>query len=889
MSDMKNNNNKIRRKKVSNSKQSPENNSKSSQRHSNSNKNRKYIKVISIVFLVLMVLGSSVATAVTFAALRDVEPITKNMILKKLETTSYILDSNGEVRKEIRLGEKKEVVDLDKIPKDLQNAVVSIEDERFFEHKGVDWKGLIRSTLITIFTDTTQGGSTLNMQLSKNLLTSTDQSVIRKIKDMYYALEIDKVMKKEEILSTYLNDMSIGRGTKGVQAGAKTFFGKEVSELTLAESAMLAGSTKNPSRYAPYLMDKLNGTETKEDLVDKIGVYTKTDGFDPATDVEKNMFPKLRDWGLIDSKEYNELQSGTKVVRKAVHSPHAKKRQELVLFKMKELGYITEQEYSEARSAQIEIKVPEDNSGEISSYMFDQVISDVKDALELEGYEEEEALNLIYNSGIKIYSTLDYDMQKELEKEFENNSNFPGTYTNKLGVIQPQGAMVIMDHRTGEIRALIGGRQTTGSKLFNRATNPRSPGSSIKPIAVYTPAIDNGMTQADVMSNSTTGYKFQPNQKWDPRNSHSMSSQMTLREAIAESSNKIAVKTGETLGSTYGEAVEVMIDYLRNFGVTSLKENIGKTDTNFSSLTLGGMAVGISPLEMTAAYGALANGGTYVEPITFTKVETSDGQILIQNEPEKHKVVDPGVAYVVTDMMTEVVKSGTGRRAKLSHGMPVAGKTGTTNGNKDAWFVGYTPYYVAATWMGDDQNESLKSGSSMAAGLWKKVMEDVHKNLEASDFKRPSNITFAKINKNDGGLSVNGYNAVNAAFIKGTVPKRASTAIDPDKMLDPSYPLDPLTGWPYDPETGLPLPKDPVTGKPIYPKKPDDNDPTDPNGQDPGTTDPGTEKPGTTDPGTENPGTTDPGTEKPGTTNPGDQKPGGGKKPGGDTTPAPTQ
>ena len=879
MSDMKNNNNKIRRKKVSNSKQSPENSSNSYQRRSSSNK--KYIKVISIVFLSLLVLGSSVATAVTFAALRDVEPITKKLILDRLETTSYILDSNGEKRKEIRQGEKKETVPLDKIPKDLQNAVVSIEDERFFEHKGVDWKGLIRSTLITIFTDTTQGGSTLNMQLSKNLLTSTEQSLIRKIKDMYYALEIDKAMSKEDILNAYLNDMSVGRGTKGVQAGAKTFFGKDVSELTLAESAMLAGSTKNPSRYAPYLMDKLNGTETKEDLVDKIGVYTKTDGFDPATDVEKSMFPKLRNWGLITSKQYSELQSGTKVVRKAVQSSAAKTRQELVLYKMKELGYITEQEYSEAKAAPIEIKVSKDNANNDTSYIYDLVVEDVEKKLIEEGYEEEEALNLIYGGGIKIYSTMDYDMQKELETEFENNSNFPGTKTNAEGIIQPQGAMVIMDYHTGEVRALIGGRQSTGSKLFNRATNPRQPGSSIKPLSVYTAAIDNGMTQADVISNTLGGYKFNHG-KWNPKNSHSMPSQSTLREALAESSNTGTIKIGEKLGSTYGEAVDVMKDYLKNFGVTTLKENGKYTDNTFSALTLGGMSVGISPLEMTAAYGALANGGTYVEPITFTKVETSDGQILIQNEPEKHKVVDPEVAYIVTDMMTEVVKSGTGGRARLSNGMPVAGKTGTTTDNKDAWFVGYTPHYVAATWIGDDKNKSLSHGSSMAAGLWKKVMDDVHKNLEASDFRRPSNIEFAKINLIDGGLSTNGYKSANAAFIKGTVPSRASTAKDPDEETNPNYPLDPITGWPYDPATGLPLPADPVTGKPVYPStKPGTTDPntkpgtTDP-GTKPGTTDPGT-KPGTTDPGTTDPGTTDPGTGQPGTT-PGTDT--GTKKPG---------
>ncbi|EPZ60989.1 penicillin binding transpeptidase domain protein [[Clostridium] sordellii ATCC 9714] len=260
-----------------------------------------------------------------------------------------------------------------------------------------------------------------------------------------------------------------------------------------------------------------------------------------------------------------------------------------------------------------------------------------------------------------------------------------------------------------------------------------------------------------------------------------------MRQALAKSSNTIAVKVAETLGDSYDDCVDTMLDYLKNFGLSDLKDGPGGEDRKFSALTLGGMTKGVSPLDMAAAYGTLANGGVYVEPITFTTIESSDGQVLVQNTPEEHKVVDAQVAYVVTDMMKSVITEGTGKSASIGS-MPVAGKTGTTNEDKDAWFVGYTPYYVGSTYIGDDYRSNpdtkasiprrgVAGGSSTSAKLWANVMSKVHDGLKPTEFKKPSSIEFFNINLFTGDVVGKGaYNSAIAAFIKGHTP--SGSAID---------------------------------------------------------------------------------------------------------------
>lgn len=783
------NKNKIRRRQVSSSNNKPSTTTnRTSQsignRKSNKKDKFKFLRVAGILILVLMVLGVAGGTGLIFASLRDVQPVTKSLLDEKTYQTTKIYYANGDLLSNAPSVNKKEPISIDEMPQNLINAIVAIEDERFYEHGGVDIKGLFRSVVKTL-TGNKQGGSTIPMQVSKMLLTTDKQTITRKIKDIYYAYEMSKTLTKNEILEVYLNNFFVGKGMAGVKSGAYGYFGKsDPQKLTLAECALLAGSTKNPSKYSAYKTAKLDGSETKDQLENRLLFFINTsdDNLDDPTQVELDMVEKINDWGLIpDTDTYKQLKEGTMVVRKAENNPDAESRRNVVLAKMLELGYITESEYEEAKNEEINIKLPEDEDTVVSS-VEDLIEYEVIDALVAQGNTRDEAYNMFYNGGLQIHTTIDPSMQDTLEAEYENDSNFPN-HSTADGSIQPQSSMVILDYRTGQIKALVGGRHITGRKTLNRATTPQQPGSTIKPLSVYTPAIDTlKITQSNTFSDTRGGYKFSENNKWNPSTTTAGSGSMSLRKALAYSSNTIAIKTAETLGSTYEDCIDIMIDYLKNFGISTLQAD--DHDRSFASLTLGGMSKGVSPLEMASAYGTLANGGVYIEPTIFTTITSYDGQLIVKNTPEEHKVVDSEVAYVVTDMLQAVVKEGTGGKARLSNNMPVAGKTGTTNKSLDVWFVGYTPYYVGATYIGDDAGrkdsnnntiprQSISGGSSSAAKLWATVMNKVHKNLVATDFKVPDNVYFTKINLIDGGKSASGSNA---AFINGTAPSRYTSA-----------------------------------------------------------------------------------------------------------------
>ncbi len=793
------NRNKIRRKKVSSSsnqtspKTSRPSSKKSLPKTSKKKDKFKFFRVSGIVMLVLLVVASAVGTGLVFSSLRDVKPVTEALLNEKTYQTTKILYSSGDLLSNAPSVNKKEPISIKKMPDSIKKAIVAIEDERFYEHNGVDIKGLIRSVVKTL-TGTKQGGSTIPMQVSKMLLTSNVQSIPRKIQDIYYAYEMSKTLTKDQILEAYLNNFFVGKGLAGVQAGAKGYFDKDAEELTLAQSALLAGATKYPVKYAAYKSAKLDGNETKEDVENKLLFFINTsdDLLDDPTTVELEMVDKLKNWGLLPKDDndntYKQLKAGTMVVRKAINNPDAKKRQEVVLRKMLDLGYITQEEHDKAVAEEIKIKLPKSQE-KVSSSVEDLIESQVIDALMDRGNTRDEAYNMFYSGGLRITTTIDPNIQSSLEETYEDNSNFPGNRKGANGMPQPQSAMVILDYRTGHIKALVGGRHITGRKGTNRAIEPRQPGSTIKPLSVYTPVIDTlKQTQSTSYSDAKGGYQFKDNNEWNPNTTTKGRGSMSLRLALAKSSNTIAVKAAETLGSSYEEAVDVMIDYLKNFGISTIVDsntaNRGNNDRRFPALTLGGLTKGVSPLEMAAAYGTLANGGTYVEPILFTTITTYDNQLLVKNTPDENKVVAPEVAYVLTDMLRAVITEGIGGAAKLSNGMPVAGKTGTTNNSLDAWFVGYTPYYVGATYIGDDGGIDPDTGktivrqkvpgtSGSTARLWATVMNKVHKNLDKIEFKKPDNIYFTKINLYDGGKSSFGSSA---AFIKGTYPSKGYTS-----------------------------------------------------------------------------------------------------------------
>lgn len=756
------------------------------------------VKLFGMTCLVLFVVLGAATGGLVFSSLRDVKPVTLADLNKRTYVTTTLLYSNGEKMSTAPSVNKKTPVPLSQMSPYLKEAIVSIEDERFYQHGGVDPKGLVRSVVMRLF-GKRQGGSTITMQVSKMLLTSTEQTMSRKIKDMYYAIEMDKKLKKDDILELYLNNFFVGKGLAGAEAGARGYFDKSAKDLTLAESALLAGSTKNPSKYSAYKSAKLDGTETKEDLDHRILTFVNTedDDFDEPTEAELKMIDKLYEWGLINEGTYKQAKTASIVIRKAVNNPDAKERQETVLAKMKELGYITQKEYTEALAEEIVIKLPEE-SNKVSNSVEDLIESKVISALIDQGNTREEAENMYYNGGLIINTTIDPKIQEAIEAEYKNTNNFPGNIVGPDGVLQPQSATVIIDYRNGQIKGLVGGRNISGRKTLNRATTPRQPGSTIKPLAIYTPAIDTmSITQATAFSDARGGYRFEENRKWNPKTTTAGTGSMSLRLGLAKSSNTVAVKVAELLGDSYDDCVDVMIDYLKNFGITSLADNKATTDSNntdrrFPALTLGGLTYGISPLEMATAYGALANGGQYIEPTIFTSIESFDHQSIVDSNPEKKRVVDPQVAYVMTDMLKAVINEGTAKKAALPNGMPTAGKTGTTNSSKEAWFVGYTPYYVGATYIADDagvrdaegkivKTRNIGGGSTSSVLLWQKIMTKIHRNLEKKDFDKPEGIYFTKINLQDGGASSSGSNA---AFIDGTSATRVTTAPSTEKKED---------------------------------------------------------------------------------------------------------
>ncbi len=884
------NKNKIRRKTVSssNNKANPSSNKTSSSRSKKKKDKFKTLRVAGILILVLLVVASAAGTGIVFASLKNVQPVTKALLDEKTYQTTKIYYSNGKLLSNAPSVNKKEPIAIEDMPDYIKKAIVAIEDERFYEHNGVDIKGLLRSVVKTL-SGKKQGGSTIPMQVSKMLLTSHTQSIPRKIQDIYYAYEMSKTLSKDEILEAYLNNFFVGKGLAGVQAGARGYFDKDATKseadggLTLAECALLAGATKFPEKYSAYKPAKLDGNETKEDVENRLLFYVNTadDNLDDPTEVELRKIDDLKSWDLISNDMYNQLKAGSMVVRKAANNPDAKKRQEVVLKKMLDLGVITQAEHDKAVAEEIKIKLPK-SAEKVSSSVEDLIEYDVIDALIDQGNTREEAYNLFYNGGLQINTTIDPNMQDSLEEVYDNDANFPASRNNGSdgreeaynlfyngglqinttidpnmqdsleevydndanfpasrnngsdGIIQPQSAMVILDYRTGNIKALIGGRHIKGRKGTNRATEPRQPGSTIKPLSIYTPVIDTlEQTQADAYSDAKGGYQFRENNKWNPNTTTKGSGSMSLRLALAKSSNTIAVKAAETLGSTYEESIDIMIDYLKEFGITTVVDSIdimidylkefgittvvdtntadqGNNDRTYPALTLGGMTTGISPLEMAAAYGTLANAGTYIEPTIFTTITSYDGQLIVKNTPEEHKVVAPEVAYVLTDMLQAVVTEGTGGSARLTGnagGMKVAGKTGTTNAGLDAWFVGYTPYYVGATYLGDDGGrknpetgktivrQKVPGTSGSAAKLWSKVMSKVHGNLDKIEFKKPENIYFTKINLYDGGKSSSGSNA---AFVSGTYPRKGYTSYSnnpaPSKKEEEEKPATPDAG-----------------------------------------------------------------------------------------------
>lgn len=561
-------------------------------------------------------------------------------------------------------------VSSSRIPEHLKNAFVAIEDERFYSHSGIDVKRFVGAAMqyITNKGDSSYGGSTITQQLIKNITSDDDYSIKRKIQEAYRALNLEKELSKDEILEYYLNTIYLSQQCNGVGSAAQTYFGKDVSELTLAECATIAGITKYPTKYDPFVNPENN-----------------------------------------------------------------KERQEVILRKMKNLGFITKKEYENAIKEKLAFRDRSSaNQKKYQSYYTDAVIEQViADLVAEHEYTKDYASRLLYNGGLKIYISMDSEIQEIVDSVYSDPNAFP----KSSGKVQPQSSMVIMDPYTGLVKALSGGRgQKTGNRTLNRATQTlRQPGSTIKPLSVYAPAIEYGLvTPSSIVNDSPITYPEYNN--WAPQNDGGgYKGRITIASALAGSRNIPATKICKYLTE------EASFDFVKNnFHISTVvdSEKRGKktfSDKGLSAIALGGLTDGVSVLDMCAAYCAFPNSGKYIKPSFYTKVVDSKGEIILEHKSMEQIAMSETTAKTMVSMMTNVITGGTGKEARLS-GMRAAGKTGTTQNKHDRWFVGFTPYYVGAVWFGYDEPAALNFSGNPAARAWKQVMSKVHENLSDREF-----------------------------------------------------------------------------------------------------------------------------------------------------------
>ncbi|HAN10662.1 MAG TPA: hypothetical protein DCP90_08645 [Clostridiales bacterium] len=739
---------------------------------------------ISVIFLFLVFFAIAGGVGGYIVYVINTSPnIDSIMVTPKGYTTILYDNTKGNEVYRLHGDQNRIYVKLDEIPLYVQKAFISIEDERFYDHHGIDYKGILRAVWTNITKlSLSEGASTITQQLIRNNMLTLDKKFDRKIREQYLALELEKESEKNEILELYLNTINLGSSNcYGVQAAANRYFNKDVSDLSLSEATIIAGITKNPTYY------------------------------DPTRNPE-----------------------------------NAKKRQHIILKKMLDLKAISKEEYDKALADDVFLRIANyaqvtKQKNSYTSYFVDEVIREVKKDLVTEkGLNENQAINLIYGGGLRIYTTVDQKMQSILEEEYINEKNFPkagakyelvyalsvkNKSTKKVShyekriiikntsavektienfkselikdddelvkdshylIPQPQSAMVITEQSTGQVKAIVGGRgEKNMSRDLDRATQSlRQPGSTFKVVASFAPALDSGKyTLASVVDDIPyhlgKAYQYKEYKNWYSNQDYAYRGLSTIREGIRDSMNIVAVKTLMDISITKS------FNYLKAFGFTTIidKEIINKkTYTDKSpGIALGGLTKGVSLLELTTGYATIANGGTYIEPIFYTKVLDHDGNILLEEHQVKRKVLKPSTCYLLTSAMKDVMTSGTGTPANFkSISMPLAGKTGTTSDNKDILFVGYTPYYTAGIWAGYDKPETLPSGTtSFHKTLWSKVMERIHTKRTNKDFKKPSNIVTENICTESGKLAVSGLcdndprgsTARNEYFIQGTEPK----------------------------------------------------------------------------------------------------------------------
>ena len=751
----------------------------------------------------------------------------------------------------------------DLIPKHLGNAFVALEDERFYQHNGIDIEGIGRSAYQFIITmgEEMQGASTITQQLLKNTVftTWTEENgnlikmIKRKVQEQNLAMAISKYYSKEDVLLNYMNAINLGQNTLGVESASQRYFGKSCSELTLSECAVIASITQNPSGYNPISHPESNKKRRQKCL------------------------DKMLELDFISSEEYASAVADTDAVYERISTHDADYR----------------------------VSTSTTSGSYFSDALFEQVREDL---VNIAGYSETMAETLLYAGGLRIESTMDPTIQAILDEEFANPENYPENvkwYLNyaltifsadgenhnfskenmmrwfktnqdkrfnlifssqdaayeaittyrtamlaELGIAdhednyaetismtpQPQAAMVIEDQSTGYVVALVGGRGVKeGRRTLNRATNAkRSPGSTFKVLAAFAPALDSaGQTLATVYNDAAFNYADgTPVRNWYK----GYRGIQPIREGIRESLNIVAVKTETVITPQLG------YDYLLNFGFTTLTDGVWITNSNGEdkfytdinqTLALGGLTNGVTPYELTAAYATIANMGNYMTPKLYSRVTNTSGDVLLDNTtPDSRQVIKETTAYLLTDAMVDVVTTGTGAACNFDRNMAIAGKTGTTTDYWDVWFAGFTPYYTCASWCGYDNNVEMSRSSGnredhVARDLWRAVMSRIHENLPAEQFTRPQGIVSASVCTQSGLLPIPGVcdkTTRSEIFAEGTVPTENCTVHYSGEVCDYDHiPASPGCPFKVISTCDLPLQEDPalLSGNPGPAANPD--------------------------------------------------------------------
>ena len=803
---------------------------------------RAHVSLIRLLFMGLITL-CVVVTCVGIGSVRGVianAPDVENVDIMPLGYATFLYDDEGnQIRKLAAPDANRLPVSIDQIPLDLQHAVVAIEDERFYEHNGIDVRGILRAAVkgLTSGGHFSEGASTITQQLLKNNVFTnwTNEStqierITRKLQEQYLAVQIEKkIGDKNVILENYLNTINLGAGAYGVQAASRQYFNKDVWDLNLSECATLAGITQAPTKYNPISNPKENAKRRKEVL------------------------QHMLDQGYIDQAQYDEA--------------------------------LNDDVYSRIQAAQAEQTQTDSN---IYSYFEDALNQQIiNDLMNIKGYTKTQAQNMLYSGGLKVMTTQSPSIQKILDEEYADPSNYPDyvqyaldyaltvktpageqvnyskemmklyfqnedpsfdllfdsqeegqTYVDryKADILsdgsqvvaervnfapQPQSSMTVIDQHTGYVKAMIGGRgEKTASLTMNRATDStRQPGSTFKIVSTYAPALNElGMSLATTFEDEPYNY---PSGQPVKNASGSYSGTTTIRTAIRNSINVVAVKCLEQVTPELG------LQYLDNFGFSTLAHGTEvDTDANGNVYTdanlpmaLGGLTYGITNIDLCAAYATIANSGNYIKPVYYTKILDHNGNVLIENTSAEKSVIKESTAFLLTSAMEDVVQQGTGTACQLDN-MAVAGKTGTTDQYNDLWFAGFTPYYTCVVWSGYDDNQKIPDDArNFHKNLWRKVMSRIHEGLEYRDFQQPSSVEKISICSETGLLPRTGCPVIEEYFDVGTVPTEYCDQHFyeiPDEETEGELVLDPdLTQTPDDPNN----PGNPE--EPVIPDNPD--------------------------------------------------------------------